>query len=132
MSRYILIFVASALLVYAVPAYTHHSFAAAYVEGERVTVEGDLVQFLFRSPHSFVHVEGKDKDGNTVRWAVEWAGTARLAETGINKGTLKIGDHVIITGTPGRDPADHRVRLLTLTRPKDGFTWGDKPEEKVD
>ncbi|HXD74916.1 MAG TPA: DUF6152 family protein, partial [Vicinamibacterales bacterium] len=51
----------------AVPAYAHHSFAATYFEDKTESVEGDLVQFLFRNPHSFVHVEGKDKDGNTVR-----------------------------------------------------------------
>ncbi|HXD72682.1 MAG TPA: DUF6152 family protein, partial [Vicinamibacterales bacterium] len=49
------------------PAYAHHSFAATYFEDKTESVEGDLVQFLFRNPHSFVHVEGKDKDGNTVR-----------------------------------------------------------------
>ena len=52
-------------------AYAHHSFAATYFEDQKVTVEGELVQFLYRNPHSFVHVEVKDgRTGQTVRWAV--------------------------------------------------------------
>ena len=45
-----------------VPAFAHHSFAATYFEDKTETVEGELVQFLFRNPHSFVHVEGKGLD----------------------------------------------------------------------
>ena len=44
-------------------AYAHHSFAATYLEDQTVTIEGELVQFLFRNPHSFVHVMVKEKDG---------------------------------------------------------------------
>jgi len=67
-----------AVLAYtAAPAYAHHSFAATYFEDKTESVEGDLVQFLFRNPHSFVHVEGKDAQGNPVRFAVEW-GARRL------------------------------------------------------
>jgi len=108
----------------AVPAYAHHSFAATYFEDKTESVEGDLVQFLFRNPHSFVHVEGKDKDGNTVRYAVEWGAGLQLNRQGVTRETLKPGDHVIITGNPGRNPEDHRLRMRTITRPSDGWQWG--------
>ena len=42
----------------------HHSFAATYFEDQTESIEGNLVQFLFRNPHSFVHVEAKDKEGH--------------------------------------------------------------------
>ena len=45
--------VAGAFLA-AIPAYAHHSFAATYFEDKNITVEGTLVQFMFRNPHSFV------------------------------------------------------------------------------
>ena len=110
----------------------HHSFAATYLEDKSVTIEGDLVQFLFRNPHSFVQINVKEKDGTVNRYAVEWGGTGQLAGTGVTRETLKPGDHVIITGSPGRNPADHRVRMVSLLRPKDGFGWGGKPGEVVD
>ena len=112
--------------------FAHHSFAATYLEDQSVTVEGDLVQFLFRNPHSFVQMNVKEKDGTTTRYAIEWGGTNQLAGTGVTRDTLKPGDHVIIMGSPGRNPADHRVRMVSLRRPKDGFGWGGKPGEVVD
>jgi Family of unknown function (DUF6152) len=113
-----------ALLYRAAPVYAHHSFAATYFEDKTETIEGDLVQFLFRNPHSFVHVEGKDPEGNPVRWAVEWGAGLQLNRQGVTRETLKPGDHVIITGNPGRNPEDHRLRMRTITRPSDGWKWG--------
>lgn len=112
--------------------YAHHSFAATYLEDKLVTIEGELVQLIFRNPHSFVQVMVKEKDGSIVRYAVEWAGAGQLGGQGVTRESLKHGDHVIISGTPGRNPADHRVRMLSLRRPKDGFGWGARPGEVVD
>ena len=36
---------------------------------------------------------------------------------------------ISITGNPGRDPADHRLRMQYLRRPADGFEWGRNPGE---
>jgi hypothetical protein len=115
---------AAAVASATVPAYAHHSFAATYFEDKTESVEGELVQFLFRNPHSFVHVEGKDPLGNTVRYAVEWGAGLQLNRQGVTRETLKPGDHVIITGNPGRNPEDHRLRMRTITRPSDGWKWG--------
>ena len=115
---------AGAIAYTAAPVYAHHSFAATYFEDKTDTVEGDLVQFLFRNPHSFVHVEGKDAQGQTVRYAIEWGAGLQLNRQGVTRETLKPGDHVIITGNPGRNPEDHRLRMRTITRPSDGWKWG--------
>jgi hypothetical protein len=65
----------------------------------------------------------KDNDGSVVRYAVEWIGASELGRQGVTAGTLKSGDFVVISGTPGRNPTDHRVRMTSLRRPKDGFDW---------
>jgi hypothetical protein len=106
------------------PGYSHHSFPATYVEAETTRIEGELASFMFRNPHSFIHVSVKEDSGETVRYAVEWGAAARLARQGVNRGTFKPGDVVIITGLPGRNPEDHRVLLKTIERPSDGFRWG--------
>ena len=67
--------------------FAHHSFAATYLEDQSVTIEGDLVQFLFRNPHSFVQVNVKDQDGAITRYALEWGGTGQLAGTGVTRDT---------------------------------------------
>lgn len=135
MKRYLVIALVAAAATIgttATRAYAHHSFAATYLEDQTVTIEGDLVQFLFRNPHSFVHVMVKEPDGSMVRYAVEWGGAGQLGGQGVTRETLKPGDHVIITGAPGRNPADHRIRMISLYRPKDKFGWGQKPDQKFD
>ena len=132
MRRYLVVLLVAAAAFVGARAYAHHSFAATYLEDQSVTIEGELVQFLFRNPHSFVHLNVKEKDGKLIRYAVEWGGAGQLGGQGVTRETLKIGDHVIITGSPGRNPKDHRVRMVTLHRPKDGFGWGRRPGEIVD
>ena len=113
MKRLLVIGLVAAASLVGAQAYAHHSFAATYLEDQTVTIEGELVQFLFRNPHSFVHVMVKEKDGSMVRYAVEWGGAGQLGGQGVTRETLKAGDHVIISGSPGRNPKDHRVRMVT-------------------
>ena len=116
--------VAGALVVSSGRAYAHHSFAATYFEDKTQKIEGNLVQFLYRNPHSFVHVEAPDEKGTMQRWAVEWGAGGQLGRQGVSRETLKPGDHVIIVGNPGRNPEDHRLRMVNITRPSDGWKWG--------
>ena len=121
MKRYLVVLLVAVAMLAGARAYAHHSFAATYFEDRMVTIEGDLAQFQFRNPHSWVHVNVKEKDGTVVRYAVEWGGTGQLGNTGITRDTLKIGDHVVISGNPARNPKQHQVRMLSLHRTKDGF-----------
>lgn len=128
MKRYLVASLAVIALAIGAQAWAHHSFAATYLEDQSVTIEGQLVQFLLRNPHSFVHVMVKEPDGTTARYVVEWGSPSQLSGR-VSRDTLKPGDHVIISGNPGRNPADHRVRLLTFKRPKDGWSWGILADE---
>ena len=102
----------------------HHSFAAAYDDHAKpVTLKGQIVQLLFRSPHSFVHVMAPDEHGQMQRWAVEWGGITQLERSGITRETLKPGDDVVITGMPARNTADHRMLVRKIERPADGWKW---------
>ena len=104
-------------------AFAHHSFAATYFVDKEMTVEGTLTQFLYRNPHSFVKVTAPDEKGQMQTWAVEWGGGAQLNQEHVTRDTLKPGDHVIVTGNPGRDPIDHRIRLHKIVRTSDGWKW---------
>ena len=100
-----------------VAAYGHHSFAGTYVEDKQVTLDGTVAEFNIRNPHSFISVEVKDKDGNITRWGGEWGGVTQLSQGGVNRFTLKIGDHIIIEGAPARDSSDHKILVRQVTRP---------------
>jgi len=104
--------------------YGHHSFAATYKEGESQKIEGTVVQLLFRNPHSFLHVDAPDDKGVMQTWAIEWGAGGQLGRQGVTRDSLKPGDHIIVTGQPGRNPEDHRMRLSSIVRPADGWKWG--------
>ena len=112
--------------------FAHHSFGATYDTSKQLKIEGKLVQFVYRNPHSFVHVETTDPSGEVQRWAVEWGGTSQLAGAGVKRDSLKIGDHVVIVGRPSRVPGEFRMLMVNLTRPSDGFNWGRAATEVVD
>jgi len=131
MKRYLVGSCTVIALALGAPTLAHHSFAATYLEDQSVTIEGEIIQFLLRNPHSFVHVNVKEKDGTTNRYVVEWGSPAQLSGK-VSRDTLKPGDHVVISGNPGRNAADHRVRLLTFKRPKDGWSWGILEGERFD
>jgi hypothetical protein len=101
----------------------HHSFPATYFVDQKVEIEGTVIQFLFRNPHSFVHVMAADKDGVMQRWAVEWGAGGVLAGENITSDTLKPGDKVKITGNPARNSTDHRLRMSSIERLSDHWKW---------
>jgi hypothetical protein len=103
----------------------HHSFAQYYFEDQSMTIEGELVKFEYRSPHAWVHVDVRDELGVSRRFAAEWANPNRLTRDDIKQDTLKIGDRVIITGSPGRKPEENKLHLKRIQRPADGWNWPD-------
>jgi len=119
------------LLVAAGAARAHHSFTATYFEDRTVTIEGTVLQFQFRNPHSFLHIEAADENGEMHTWSIEWGAGTQLNGQGITPTSLKAGDHVIVTGSPSRNPVDYRMRLFTLSRPSDGLSWGRNQGEVV-
>jgi len=131
--RLTILLIAAAVLLSGIQLFAHHSFAATYFEDKQQTIEGDLVQFMFRNPHSYIQVENKNEKGEIVRWAIEWGGGGQLGRQGVSRDTLKVGDHVVIVGNPGRNPEDHRLRLLRMKRTNgEPFTWGTRPGETFD
>lgn len=127
-----LLLLAVATLVAGATVSAHHSFGATYEVSKQIKLDGKIVQFVYRNPHSFVHVEAPDGDGVEQRWAVEWGGTAQLTGQGVKRDTLKVGDKVVIVGRPSRVPGEYRVLLVNLVRAADGFTWGRGAGEVVD
>ena len=120
------------LVILSVAAFAHHSFAALYDMGKTVRLEGRMISFSFRSPHSIVILEVMDENGKPQRWNATWGATGQLAQAGITRDFFKPGERVIMTGNPGRNPSDHILRTTGFIRPSDGFVWGNRPGEVVD
>ena len=121
-SRLIALMIVAALMS-GVAAYAHHSFAGSYIENKVVTLEGKVVEFNLRNPHSFISFEVTGKDGKTVRWGGEWGGVTQLTESGVTKFTLKVGDKILVDGAPSRDPEEHKVLVRAVSKPGTDWKW---------
>lgn len=114
---------ATALILMSISLFAHHSYTASYESGKTQKIEGTVVHFLFRNPHSFLDVAAPDDKGVLHTWTIEWFAGGLLGRQGVTRDTLKPGDRVIAIGHPGRDPADYKMRLLSISRPSDGWKW---------
>jgi len=120
------VIVLAAVLI-AAAAYAHHSFAGTYIEGQLVKLEGDIVEFNIRNPHSNIVIEVTEKNGKKVKWAGEWGGVTQLSQGGVNRFTLEVGDHLIMEGAPPRDSLDKKILGRKVWRPatkeKEAWEW---------
>ena len=110
----------------AMRAFSHHSFAAVYDADKETTIEGKVVQFQYRNPHSVLHVLAKDSNGVEKRYAIEWQGATQLGAAGISAQTVHPGDQVIVTGHPGRVAAENRILMTEIRRTSDDFSWKNR------
>ena len=114
-------FALATVLLWGHPAFAHHSGAALYRLLETTTIEGELTQLIIRSPHSWIWIETPDEDGGTERWGFEAGTGSQLAGRDVEN-PLKVGDVLIVSGHPSRNPNDRRMQLVSIVRPADGFT----------
>jgi len=96
---------------------------------QQVTIEGTVSKFLLMNPHTWIEVVAPDQARVPQTWSVEWNAAGILGSRGVNRDTLKPGDEVTITMSPGKSQAEHRGLLRIIRRPADGFEWGTKPGE---
>ena len=105
------------------PAVAHHSYTDLYLESDSIEIEGTVVEFQYRNPHSWIHVAGQEGASSIEKiYAAEWVSTSQLEREGIGRNFFRPGDRVRLWGSPARNPNDNRVHMKRLRRP-DGWEW---------
>jgi hypothetical protein len=121
----LILFVMAAAAASGIRASAHHRFAETYVEDREITIEGELAEWHYREPHSFLRVVARNGRNAPETWIVECRGASQLRRLGMTPDTLRLGQHVVITGSPGRVSTEQRRRLRAIVRPHDGWRWRD-------
>ena len=106
-----------------VPAWAHHSFAAAFDMTKAVTVQGTIVQVRLENPHSWFFLDVKDSTGKVERWAFEAGTPSGMIRNGFTPKTIKAGVEVTIKGFHARD-ASQNVGMLRELVTSDGKVYG--------
>ena len=116
--------VAALAVLFATPAFTHHSFAM-YDQNKVVTVTGVVKQYVPQANHAEFHVYvlapdrtglEKGKDGKYVEYGVEMAGTAQLERQGITAQTYPAGTVISFKVNPVRDGTNFGARVGALAK----------------
>ena len=123
------------------PAMAHHSFAM-YDQTKTVTWTGVAVQFVAQANHAELHFipigpDGKpvrDKEGKPVKWGVEMAGAAAVAQQGITAQSFAAGTVFSVKLNPLRDGSNFgsRVGAIAKCPMKDGKAVLPAPGKNCD
>lgn len=108
----------------AAPSLAHHSISRHYDRNDTVTVEGVVVEFLLRNPHSQIRMEVQNASGAIEVWTLEMDDAEDILEQGIVADTIRAGDVVVATGNPARDGSG-AMFVRTMMRPVDGLEYFD-------
>jgi Family of unknown function (DUF6152) len=100
-------------------ARAHHGYAN-FLINQNVSIEGDIEEFRYANPHIVLKIRTAD----STLYTATWEAPKRVERAGVKRTTLKVGDHVIVTGAPPRDPASHELMpVREIHRPRDGWRW---------
>ncbi len=97
----------------------HHSFAM-FDQEHPMDVTGVVKEYKYTSPHSFIILEIKDKDGNSEAWNLEGGSPSALARDGWSSKSLKPGDELQMTIEPLRSGAPGGAWNVNKIKFKDG------------
>ena len=109
-----------ALIVTSGAVFAHHSFAM-FDQDHPTEVVGTVREFKYTSPHSFIILEIKDKDGNVEAWNLEGGSPSALARDGWNAKSIKAGDVLRMTIEPLRSGAPGGAWNVNRIRFSDGM-----------
>jgi hypothetical protein len=84
-----------------------------------MVVEGDIQELRYANPHVVIRL----READSTVCVVTWESATWLKRTaGVVKTTFKVGDHVIVTAAPSKDPTSHELASVReVLRPRDGI-----------
>ena len=97
----------------ALPVVAHHSFSM-FDDSREVVLKGEVKEFQWSNPHTWIQLNVTDESGKVVEWSIENGSPNLLARQGWKKNTLKAGDRIEVTVNPLRDgqPGGSFVRAI--------------------
>ena len=95
--------IAFVLIMTALPAAAHHSFAAQYDRNRPVTLTGPVTKVDWINPHARIFMDAKDASGKVVNWEIELGAPAILLRNGWTKKAITIGETVTVNGSLAKD-----------------------------
>lgn len=94
---------ACAMLAGALPALAHHAFSAEFDADRPVELEGVVTKMEWINPHSWIHIDVTDEDGEVEQWMIEGGAPNAILRRGFTADSLKAGTKILVEGYQARD-----------------------------
>jgi hypothetical protein len=104
------------LLTAAIPALAHHAISAEFDTTKPIKFEGTVKSVDWMNPHIYVNIEAKE-NGQTVVYSVEGGPPNALFRQGWRPDSLKVGDHVQVSGVRAKKAESNRIGQAQITMP---------------
>lgn len=91
------------LAVAAGAASAHHAFSSSFDVNKPIDLRGTVSKVELINPHSWIHIDVKDANGQLQTWRIEGGSPNALYRRGINKNSIPIGSELHIVGYQARD-----------------------------
>ena len=109
------LFVVAGMLLGAVSASAHHSFAAEFDIERPLTLKGVVTKVEWVNPHVYVYVDAKDESGKITQWSLSSLGPAAIRRGGITRAMLGQGQTVTIQAYHAKDGSNFAfMRKMTF------------------
>ena len=106
-------------------SHAHHSVVVHYDTSRSIEITGAVVEWEFRSPHTFLTLEVETDGDSREQVVVEGSSVPTMSRQGFDRDTFRPGDVVTVTARPNRDPNNPLVNGSTFVT-ADGRVLGDR------
>ena len=107
--------------------HAHHAFATEFDASHPLSLRGKVSKVELINPHSWIHIDVQDENGNTVTWMIEGGSPNALVRRGVTKATIPLGSELIVTGYQARDGSNRAVgRDIAFADGRELFFAGSK------
>lgn len=107
--RLLMMFCATAMLLFSMQAFAHHGWA--WAEDEQTELKGSIAEISMAPPHPSLRV--KAEDGRM--WQVDLGNPNQTQRSGFTGDTAKVGDDITVLGNRTKEPNKAHIKAVRIT-----------------
>lgn len=107
--RLLMMFFATAMVLFSMQVFAHHGWA--WAEDEQTELKGSIAEISMAPPHPALRV--KAQDGRM--WQVDLGNPSQTQRSGFTGDTAKVGDDITVLGNRTKEPNKAHIKAVRIT-----------------